>query len=312
MKSVLGASKLSNPPLLAWEAMRIYRQNGDAAFLRRVYEPLKRFHAWYLANRRLENGLFFWQHPYESGLDNSPRFSDRKESRFDDTTKIMAVDLCSYLVLDSENLADMAAALGLRADEDGFRKDAAGIKALIDRELWDEASGFYFDRRVGTGEFIRVRSIASLTPLVAGVPSPARAESMIRSILDPALFNTPTPFPSVARSDPSFEKDCWRGPVWINMAYLTILGMERYGHGAEAKELSRRLVDGVYRTKANTGRFVEYYDPERDDLRALTRKKGNLFKRLTVGTKPVGGFVGWTGLVNNLATEELGLSVARP
>jgi putative isomerase len=298
--------------------MRVYRQDRDRAFLEQVYEPLKRFHAWYFAARRLPSGLFYWEHPYESGLDNSPRFSDRPEHRFADTTKLAAIDLSSYLVLDSQNMAEMAEALGKGEDAAAFRDDGARLKDLINARLWDEESKSYFDRREDTGEFVRVLSIASLTPLVAGVPPPERAKALVAEILDPRAFNTKIPFPSVARDDPSFQKDCWRfqkdcwrGPVWVNMAYLTILGMELYGYGDEARELTRRLVDGVYKTRQNTGQFVEFYDPDRDDFKELTRKKGNLYKRLTLGNKPVGGFVGWTGLVNNLAVEHLGVPVER-
>jgi putative isomerase len=306
-KSFFGTSKLSNPPLLSWEVMRIYRKTKNKEFLGRVYTSLRDFHAWYFAHRRLSNGIFFWQHPYESGLDNSPRFSDRPEFHFDDTTKIMAVDLSSYLVLDSENMAEMAEVLGRRSEAEAYRRDGAVLKELINNELWDARRHAYFDRRVDTGQFVHVLSIASLTPLVAGVPSQERADQIVKEILDPKLFNTHTPFPSVARSDPSFEKDCWRGPVWVNMAYLSILGMERYGYHDRAQQLSRKLVDGVYRTEANTGKFVEYYDPDRNDFSELTRKKGNLYKQITLGSKPVDHFVGWTGLVNNLATEELGI-----
>lgn len=311
VRSILGTSEWSNPPLLSWSAMRLYRQTGNRAFLEQVYPALRGFHAWYQSNRRLSNGLFYWKHPYESGLDNSPRFADRRESRFDDTTRLMAVDLSAYVALDAENLAEMAEALGLSGEAQDFRATAGTVKALINEHLWDEERQAYFDRNIDTGRFVHVLSVASLVPLTAGVPSAERAKLLVGQILDPKLFNTPTPFPSVARSDPAFEKDCWRGPVWVNMAYLAILGLERYGYGAEAKDLSRRLVDGVYKTWGNTGKFVEYYDPERLDLEELSRKRGNLYKRLTLGDKPVSQFVGWTGLVNNLAVEQLGYPVKR-
>jgi hypothetical protein len=35
----------------------------------------------------------------------------------------------------------------------------------------------------------------------------------------------------------------------------------------------------------------------------LRRKKGNLWKRLTLGSKPVKNFVGWSGLANTLVME---------
>ncbi|MBI5200779.1 MAG: hypothetical protein HY925_04250 [Elusimicrobia bacterium] len=303
--SILGTSDISNPPLLSWSAARVARDSKDFFFVDGVYEPLKRFHEWFQANRRHPGGLYFWKHPYESGLDNSPRFASRDEKRFDDTTKLASPDLSAYMVLDAESLAELADLLDKRDEARAFREEAAALRALIEAGLWDEEAGFYFDRNVDTGEFVKVRAISGLVPLVAGVPSPERAQRLRDFIVDPAGFHTATPFPSVARSDPAFEKDCWRGPVWVNMAYLAMLGLERYGYGDDAKSLGRALVDGVYRTYANTGKFVEYYDPDRNDLEELSRKKGNLYKRLTLGSKPVSRFVGWTGLVNTIALETL-------
>lgn len=305
VKSFFGASKLSNPPLLSWSALRLYRATGDVAFLRKVYAPLKEFHAWYEADRKNGDGLYFWKHPYESGLDNSPRFSDRKEAHFDDTTRLSAVDLSSYMALDAESLAGMADALGLDSEAAEYRAAAARIKAAINERLWDEDKRMYLDRR-DDGSFVEVESIASLTPLVAGVPSAQRAALVMAEIADPARFNTTIPFPSVSRSDPAFQKDCWRGPVWVNMAYLALLGMKRYGYDEQAREMGRRLVGGVYETWEKTGKLVEFYDPDRTDFSQLTRKKGNLVKRITLGAKPVAHFVGWTGLVNNVAVDIVG------
>jgi hypothetical protein len=305
VKSFFGSSRLSNPPLLSWSALRLYRATGDLEFLRRVYGPLEEFHAWYDAARRRPDGLYFWKHPYESGLDNSPRFSDRQEAHFDDTTRIAAVDLSSYMTLDAESLAAMADELELGPEAAAFRAEAAAIRAAINERLWDEDKKMYLDRR-DDGRFVEVESIASLTPLVAGVPSAGRAALVVAAISDPARFNTAIPFPSVSRSDPSFQKDCWRGPVWVNMAYLALLGMKRYGYDDQAREMGRRLVGGVYETWEKTGKLVEFYDPDRTDFSQLTRKKGNLYKRLTLGAKPVAHFVGWTGLVNNVAVDIVG------
>ena len=104
--------------------------------------------------------------------------------------------------------------------------------------------------------------------------------------MDPNEFNTPFPLPSTALNDPTFEKDCWRGPIWINTAYMAIVGMERYGYNDDAALISFKLADGIYKTYDNTGKFVEFYDPQRYDLKELSRKKGNLFKLFQNGNKP--------------------------
>src|SRR5690606_7329232 len=70
-------SKFTQPPLVAWSLERL----GDAvapeahlAWTEAAYDPLAAYSRWLYANRRLDNGLFAWAHPYESGVENAPRF----------------------------------------------------------------------------------------------------------------------------------------------------------------------------------------------------------------------------------------------
>ena len=83
-------------------------------------------------------------------------------------------------------------------------------------------------------------------------------------LLDPAEFLTPVAPPSVAISEPSFEagdgrgpiRRYWRGPTWINSAWLVWLGLRRLGYEREAQHLA----DGLIATVAREG-LREYYDP---------------------------------------------------
>ncbi len=329
--SFLGSSKLSQAPLLSFAAADIVDHTQDWNFARELYPNLKRYHDWLWRARRLENGLFFWAHPYESGMDNSPRFSNRDESIFAKTKAISAIDLSSYIVIDAQSMSKLALAIlnqtsseeeraTLTADVKTFEAQSAEVTELVRRELWDESSGYFFDRDE-EGKFIRVESIASFFPLLAGIPTEHQWQIMRSHLINEEEFNTPNPLPSVARNSKNFEKDCWRGPVWINTAYLTIQGIKRYGDRDLAQYFGKRIADMVYRVASRTGKFVEFYDPERDDFHELTRKRGlgpfgltitgnlvedmeHLFsKRLFLGDKPVDHFVGWTGLVNNLALE---------
>ena len=95
----------------------------------------------------------------------------------------------------------------------------------------------------------------------------------------------------------------WRGPVWYNMAYSGVLGMERYGYHEEAAMLARKLVAGVFETWKNKKNFYEFYDPERYDIKELHRKKGNWWKQIQLGSKPVNRFAGWTALANTMVLE---------
>ncbi len=306
--SEFAGSAFTQPPLIAWSLWRL----GDAAdadlhkqWVADAYPSLRAFHLWLKQNRRLQNGLYAWAHPYESGVENAPRFGDREERRLRDTRRIAAPDFSTYMVLQCEALATMAQLLDKRDHAAAYDSEAASIASAMNAFLWDESEGYYFDRNTADGHFIRARTIASVLPLWAGVPDARRADALIEHILDPGGFNTLIPLPSVAIDDPAFERDMWRGPVWINMAFAIIEGMRRYGHHEHAADFCYRLCDGVYRTHSRTGRFYEFYDPTAYAIRDLHRKRGNRWKAMTLGKKPVIDFVGWTGLVNTLAIETL-------
>ncbi|HUT55228.1 MAG TPA: trehalase family glycosidase [bacterium] len=298
-------SDYTQPPVMAWSMWEDYLWSNDQEWLARVYPALKNYNRWYYANRRLANGLFYWLHSYESGIDNSPRFTSRDEKIKKDMTKIAAIDVNSFLVRQNETLAKMAKELGKQDDAAEFEAKARELRGLINSLLWDESTGYYYDRDVVTDQLVKLRTIASLFPLFAGVPDEKRAAIVRGHVIAPAEFNTLVPLPSTAHNDPTFEKDCWRGPIWINTAYMVIVGMERYGFLDDAAVLSFKLTDGIYKTHQKTGQYVEFYDPDRFDFRELSRKKGNLFKLLQNGNKPKPQFVGWTGLINTLVIEHL-------
>lgn len=344
MNSWHGMSKWTQPPILSWAIAKAVKRTGDTSFASETYVKLKAYHAYMLRTRSFPASVessaeyqisgFFWLHPYEAGIDNSPRFGSRDEARFVDTTKIEAVDLAVYMAVDAESLAELADAIAinqnnlneaqkLHEEAAGFRAEATAINQYIQRSLWDRASGYFYDREHTTGSPVRINTIASVLPLFSGAANDEQAAALVAHIKNPDEFNTPIPLPTVARNDAQFEKDCWRGPVWVNTAYLVINGLRRYGQLNLAHDLSARLVDGIFRTFDATGKFVEFYDPERFDFKKLSRKRGTglwdffsdskdpnkflehlIAKQFYLGQKPVEHFVGWTGLINTMALEE--------
>jgi len=300
-----GKIKDSQPPVLAWAIWELYQFDPDRAWLEKVYPYLRDYNAWLYRERRMKNGLFFWDNRFESGLDNSPRFTNRSATKVIPMHQIAAIDLCSYLVMDNLSLARMAEVLGKAEDAQAFRRKAEEIKALINQNLWDEKDGRYYDFDYNKNQLVRVKSIASLLPLFAGVPNQAQAKKLRDQIMNPAEFNTLIPLPSVSRDDPAYQLDMWRGPVWINTAYLVILGLQDYGYKNEAAELSWKIVDGVFQVWEKTGTFYEFYHPEKISLKGLHRKTGDLGTNFDRGDAPTKDFVGWTGLVNNLVIEIL-------
>lgn len=336
--TVFGTSKWTQPPVLSWAANDILSLTRDAKFAAYIYPKLRAYHQWLWFNRRLPIGLFFWDHAYESGIDNSPRFGARDESHYEDTHKIGAVDFTSYMIMDSKALISIANLLlasneavskqALQNDIDLFQKHSDRTTEALNHYLWDEQTGYYYDYNLKNNSLTKIATVASFFPLTAHAASNDQYLRLRDHAMNPREFNTTFPFPTVSHADPTFEKDMWRGPVWINTSFLAIRGFKQYGDTAAVQYFSNRLVDSVYRTWYYKKDFFEFYDPDRYDLVELTRKRGLglnigiaklsashdpikvashlVMKQLILGQKPVNHFMGWTGLVNTLAIEELG------
>ena len=75
--------------------------DGDREFLDEIYEAVVRWNRWWFDYNDTDgDGLPEYQHPFSSGLDDSPLW--------DDGMPVTAPDLNTYLVLQEEALARMA------------------------------------------------------------------------------------------------------------------------------------------------------------------------------------------------------------
>lgn len=104
--------------------------------------------------------------------------------------------------------------------------------------------------RIEDGAWVKVLTPACFLPLWAGVPLPeAQARAMIEKyLLAPEHFFGEYPFPVVAYSDREYRADNrWRGPVWMNIAYLMLEVLDGYGYAAQRDQAADRLVAMVTR-----------------------------------------------------------------
>jgi hypothetical protein len=297
-------SKITNPPLIAWSLYEIAKMIDDYSFFKPIYLKLKAFNE-FLYHERCVDGMFVWKHSYESGIDNSPRFTDASEKIKIDISKIWAVDFNTWMVLQNDCLMKIAEKIGNDSDIIEFKKKRDKLTNLMNQYLWDEESGLYYDYDFEKNDLIQIPTIFSLFPMFAMVPNQTQSIELIKNIKNPDLFNTLIPFPTVAKNAESFMKDCWRGSVWINTSYVIIKSLQNYGENKLAGEMACKIVKGVANTYANEGSIYEFYDPDNCNLDELTRKKGNLYKQITLGSKPVKKFVGWSGLANTLLIEDV-------
>ncbi len=254
------------PPLLAW-AWRI--AVGDPALEPRIGAQMD----WLAANRDLEgDGLLWIVQPDESGLDASPKFEPvwgwhsnaklgfpllvgRNRRLGFEARRIRER---GWPVL-CETLVNTMWSLSLQA----LGRPSA-TPALVER-LWDERRGLFLDEAQPGGARPGVVTWAALAPLaLPDLPEEIGRRLIEEHLLNEAEFLTPVAPPSVAASEPSYEPDgghgpvrrYWRGPTWVNSAWMVWLGMRRLGYEQEAA----RLVEGLIAAVAREG-LREYYDP---------------------------------------------------
>jgi hypothetical protein len=253
------------PPALAF-AWRV--AVGDPALEPRIVAH----HAALTAQRDLEgDGLLWILQPDESGLDASPQFDPIWGRR--------AQGLPGFVELVRRNREREFRIDAVRVDGDplvcevltnvihGLSRLALGLpsitQALIAR-CYDEPSGLFLPA-VTPGINARIPlTCAALSPLALPDLPDEIGHRLAEYLLDEKRFWTAVPPPSVALDEPTFSlkehfeglRRYWRGPTWINSAWLLWRGLVRLGYEERAAELAGALSETVAREGLR-----EFYDP---------------------------------------------------
>ena len=240
---------MTKPPLLAWAAWKLYEIDGDREFLDEIYEPVVRWNDWWFEKNDVNgDGLCEYQHPFSSGLDDSPLW--------DAGMPVEAPDLNTYLCLQQEALGKMAAAIGETRAAAEWEARAEAMARRMQAGPWDAQAGLFWARKDGLP--IRVRTPFNLFPLMTGRMPPEIVKRLVAHLTDEREFWPRYPVPTVALDDPTYDPlQMWRGPTWANVNYLLIEGLERCGYDEVARELRRRSLEMMM----GASDIFEYYNP---------------------------------------------------
>lgn len=124
-------------------------------------------------------------------------------------------------------------------------------------QLWDAYTGQYYSRNFATHKLIKVSSIATLLPLYAGSVTDERAEHLVKVLKNQHMFSPKFPVPTVPVNSEWFNPTVyWQGSTWINMNWLIIDGLKRYGYDKEAEDLKAKTLALI-----EPSSFDEYFSP---------------------------------------------------
>jgi len=288
-----GSADRSQPPLGAFVVLKLFERFGDVELLRSAYPYLQRWHDFWTAPRPSggpprrdgnDDGLLEWgsdtalagkgapsweknasgrmRAGWESGQDDLPDWDDVPFNEETGTLAMNCVDLNSLYALDSWCLAEIASVLNRPLDIERYRAQYERTKALVNARLWNEKDGFYYDR-FWDGRFSVHKAASAFYPLLARIPDEARAQRMLKHLLDPRQFWGDFIVPSISRDDPAFKPDSqqsWRGAVRPVANYLVYQGLKAYGLDAVASEFARKSAEMFLRSWESFGLCPENFD----------------------------------------------------
>ena len=259
----------TSAPWFSWENWEIYKVTKNREFLREAYRSGSKLFGFWEKNRDSQHdGLFEWggEAVLESVRDDQVAVWDQVgwPSNFE------GPDLNSMLVMEARSLSKMAKALGRKQDSEKWQRKADAIAALINKYMWDDSTGFYYNVNKLNHTFtykkhndLKRKEIIGFLPLWAGVAGKEQAARLVKCMTDTAEFWRKYGVPSLAADDPYYNpKGYWNGPVWVEWNYLLERGLLRYGYVNIAKELAQKVTANVIAQLRKDHNFWEFYDPD--------------------------------------------------
>jgi len=302
-------SGITQPPMITIAVRDIVRRENRADFAREVFRALLAYHRWFHHDRDPRGeGLVSIIHPWESGMDNSPRWleildqiklekrptykredntlvpPDERPTDADYDRFIFLMDLArnlnynraeifanspfvvqdvllnSILFCADDALRELAALIGEPTEEP--EQWMHKTRLTFQSRLWNDADALFYDFDRRGERTIHENTIAALIPLYAGLATKGQADRLVKHMTSPEEYapDTATAFrvPTASKSSKYFApRGYWRGPIWINMNWFLIRGLERYGYTELAEEIRADTLALIERSG-----FHEYFNPQ--------------------------------------------------
>lgn len=282
-----GTSSITQPPLIAYAAYRIYLHTRDTRFIRELLPAIYAFYK-YLIDRRdpADHHLISIINPDESGEDNCPRFDAPMHLSADvsffahmyERHKLVRANrVCNwdeeecmrknFWVKDVpfnailvENLAALAKLAAL-VEDSTVEHFAKLNEELIRTSMRDHMleDGVFWSVEGPEHAKLKVATWAHFIPLFAGLYTVDEAQALIEHHFhDRSSFRSEYGIRTVSQQEPAYRAaGFWRGPVWFAPHWFIYHGLKRYSFEEEAawiRKVSERLVE-------HNG-FREYFNPE--------------------------------------------------
>ena len=189
----------------------------------------------------------------ESGFDPSNRFGPFNI----DIIHYNPVCLNSLLYLMETETTEIMKTLGRARDARVWAGLAAARRQKINRLMWDERDGLYYDYNFVKKQGRRYPFVTTFYPLWAGIADRRQAARVVSNL---HLFERP----GGLQTSTNKSGNQWDAPFgWAPMQMIAIKGLRRYGYSKEADRIAGNFLSMILKDFIEHNTIVEKYDVER-------------------------------------------------
>jgi alpha,alpha-trehalase len=275
-------------PLLAQGCLLATRALGESSWLRPHWSKLQAIINFRRNNLWSEKyDLAVWYDSMESGADNNVAALEHPHK------SVIAVDVNTFMVLEFRAMSLLSEELDDARTQMEYRNAANQLQLLMERILWNENDGIFYNLFSCSGKHIPRVSYSCFLPLWGGLATQQQANRMIQGFLmNPDHMRSPWGIRTLSRQDPTYNNvnminphSNWQGPIWPIATYLYFHGLLRYGFREEALWCAESITGLVLDDIRKTGGMHENYNAETGEPLAAPN------------------FVSWNILVRNMIVE---------
>jgi len=196
----------------------------------------------------------------ESGWDFTSRFYNRCD-------EFLPIDLNVFLYKYERDFAKIHQHLGNPSQQKHWANIAKDRKTRINKYMWDEKKGFFFDYGYSYKRLSEFKSLAGFTPMWAGLADDKQAARMVKMLpefeteyaltittkdsLAPHVSLDGVPLRYRPAIDEVLKSKQWDFPnSWPPLEYLTVIGLLKYGYVTDATRIMKKYLSthaGIYR-----------------------------------------------------------------
>ena len=252
---------ISQPPFFTSMALEVFHCTKDMEWLKEMvkvgegelqnYWTNKVHKAYKGLSRYCDHWNTHLTSEHEAGWDMTSRFQNR-------CLDFLPVDLNTLLYKYEIDLVDIYKILGKTGKTEKYLTLAEKRKTLINKLMWNEEKGFYFDYNYRKKSQSGFFSLAGFYPLWAGVATKEQAKKMLSNI---RIFEYEGGLANTQKEGLSEEFKQWDYPNgWPNQQWIVIKGLWNYGYREEAKRLAKKWLDTNKGAYEKCGTFWEKYN----------------------------------------------------